>query len=297
MPWNVFLLPLLGGFLFLDWCYYTRLRHQRLEGNRLLIESAFVAALAAFIATIIISAVEHPTTTVSILAHGRLLIGSIVIAGVIASPYFRKFPLSNPPNHGERIIKTAVAGLSIPSVIWIVVWVCKYPEFLKRVAHDWGAIIPFDYSGTASVAMLLGISAAGLINYLSDYDGTAANVAEQSGDYILSLCFKAVQKEKPLTLILSNGRTYTGYVVLSPNLKPESQIALILAAAGHMPKESPLPNWDAFYLPHWDKDPVKAAEFIVTIPTRLIDHAHIATKELDHRKIIASAAAIAPSAG
>lgn len=45
MPWNVFLLPLLSGFVTLDWCLYTRLRAQRIDGNRLLLEGAFAGVL------------------------------------------------------------------------------------------------------------------------------------------------------------------------------------------------------------------------------------------------------------
>lgn len=44
MPWNLLLLPLLGGFVCLDWCFYSRLRAQRIEGNRLLLEGAFAGA-------------------------------------------------------------------------------------------------------------------------------------------------------------------------------------------------------------------------------------------------------------
>jgi len=287
MPWNVFLLPLLGGFLFLDWCYYTRLRHQRLEGNRLLIESAFVAAVAAFFASAIVSALEHPLRTAAAFDHWRFLLpGSLILAAAIGWPYYKKFPFHDPDHRAERLIKAAVTGSCVPAMAWLVLWPCRYPEMIGSISHFWKELMPFDYSGTAAIAMSLGVLGAGLINYLSDYDGTAANVAEQSGDYILSLCFKAVQKEKPLTLILSNGRIYTGFVVLSPNLKPESQIALILVADGYLKKESSQPAWEAFYLSLWENDPTKAAEFIVILPTRLIDHAHIATKELDHSPMV-----------
>jgi len=42
MPWNLLLLPLLGGFLFLRKCHYTRIKFQRFDSNRLLLESAIV---------------------------------------------------------------------------------------------------------------------------------------------------------------------------------------------------------------------------------------------------------------
>lgn len=40
MPWNLLLLPLLGGFLLLRFCYYFRIKAQRLENYRLILESA-----------------------------------------------------------------------------------------------------------------------------------------------------------------------------------------------------------------------------------------------------------------
>jgi hypothetical protein len=50
MPWNVMLFPLLGGFVGLDWCLFTRLRNQRIDGYRLLLEAAFAAAWLTVIA-------------------------------------------------------------------------------------------------------------------------------------------------------------------------------------------------------------------------------------------------------
>lgn len=40
MPWNLLLLPLLGGFLFLRFCYYYNIRLQRYENYRLVFEAA-----------------------------------------------------------------------------------------------------------------------------------------------------------------------------------------------------------------------------------------------------------------
>src|SRR5579863_4141056 len=40
MPWNLLILPLLGGFLFLRWCHFFRIKSQRLENYRLIFESA-----------------------------------------------------------------------------------------------------------------------------------------------------------------------------------------------------------------------------------------------------------------
>jgi uncharacterized membrane protein YdcZ (DUF606 family) len=40
MPWNLLILPLLGGFLFLRLCYYFNIRLQRYENYRLVFEAA-----------------------------------------------------------------------------------------------------------------------------------------------------------------------------------------------------------------------------------------------------------------
>src|SRR5437773_6418193 len=50
MPTNLLLLPLVGGYWFIHTFYFTRYRSQRLDGYRLLVESALAGILLAFIA-------------------------------------------------------------------------------------------------------------------------------------------------------------------------------------------------------------------------------------------------------
>jgi len=45
MPWNLLLLPFLGGFFFCRWCHYFRYAFQRLDGYRLLIYSSIAGFL------------------------------------------------------------------------------------------------------------------------------------------------------------------------------------------------------------------------------------------------------------
>jgi hypothetical protein len=45
VPWNEFLLPILAGYIFLNFCSLTRFRAQRHDGYRLLIESLFYGVL------------------------------------------------------------------------------------------------------------------------------------------------------------------------------------------------------------------------------------------------------------
>lgn len=50
MPTNLLLLPLLGGYWFLHTFHYTRFRSQRLDGYRLLVESALAGVVFAVLA-------------------------------------------------------------------------------------------------------------------------------------------------------------------------------------------------------------------------------------------------------
>jgi hypothetical protein len=54
MPSNLLLLPLLGGYWFLHTLYYTRFRSQRLDGYRLLMESAFAGLLLTLVARVVV---------------------------------------------------------------------------------------------------------------------------------------------------------------------------------------------------------------------------------------------------
>ena len=58
MPTNLLLLPLVGGYWFLHAFYFTRFRSQRLDGYRLLVESAIAGILLTFIARPMVFAVN-----------------------------------------------------------------------------------------------------------------------------------------------------------------------------------------------------------------------------------------------
>lgn len=58
MPYNLLLLPLLGGFLFIHIAHYFRFGAQRLDGYRLLLQSAIAGTCLAGIARIIVELID-----------------------------------------------------------------------------------------------------------------------------------------------------------------------------------------------------------------------------------------------
>jgi hypothetical protein len=58
MPYNLLLLPLLGGFLFVHLTHFFRFAAQRLDGYRLLFQAAIAGTLLAMLARVIIVTIE-----------------------------------------------------------------------------------------------------------------------------------------------------------------------------------------------------------------------------------------------
>lgn len=54
MPWNLLLLPLLGGYVFCRECYYTRFKFKRFESYRLIFESALWGLLFLVVARFLV---------------------------------------------------------------------------------------------------------------------------------------------------------------------------------------------------------------------------------------------------
>lgn len=65
MPYNLLLLPLLGGFLFFHLTHYFRFSAQRLDGYRLLLQAAIAGTCLAVIARVIIELLQMTGTGVA----------------------------------------------------------------------------------------------------------------------------------------------------------------------------------------------------------------------------------------
>ena len=57
MPYNLLLLPLLGGFLFFHLTHFFRFAAQRLDGYRLLFQSAIAGTFLSILARLIVLAI------------------------------------------------------------------------------------------------------------------------------------------------------------------------------------------------------------------------------------------------
>jgi len=100
MPTNLLLLPLLGGYWFLHTLYYTRFRSQRLDGHRLLMESAFAGLLLTLVARVVVVFAQRSQVVQSAwsdIAPGLPFLGTAsasLLLG-IAAPYSQCLPRQN----------------------------------------------------------------------------------------------------------------------------------------------------------------------------------------------------------
>lgn len=238
MPWNSLLvLPLLGGFLFLDWCFFTRFRNQRIEGNRLLLESLFCAVALTLAASVLVS-------------------------------WARSEPI----------------GLTI--AMWWLQHVLPADRDAPKELTSISAAI-------CITAFLLSILLVSIINacllIFRNVSSAAIYAAEAAGDFVMSLVIQANRRRKFITVQLSNGMVYMGYAKTSPNLKPESQFALIVGGIGFLDKDKLL-QWKEFIISSWEKEK-KGGKWrykeesllrsIVIIPTKLVENIHMFNGLLD----------------
>jgi hypothetical protein len=159
----------------------------------------------------------------------------------------------------------------------------------KYVSSIWYELFPasddrFKYSGTAFIALLLGLAAAKTINFVVDLrkglNKVATFAADQAGDYMLRFVFKAIENRKFITVLMSSRAAYLGYVSVSPTLKAEGQLVLTLAAEGFLQKDSLKLNWTTQYV-EWLEDAQKATDYMIAIPTRSIENVHFFQVDVD----------------
>jgi hypothetical protein len=167
MPYNLLLLPLLGGYIFITHWNRTRFNVMRIDGHRLL----FHAATAGFF----------------------FLLSAVVIT---------------------TLCRLWGIGLSLDSY--------------------WHAAVPYDHSGKATIAFLLGALLWKPLNYLTDQDKEIARAIQNQENPLELMLQKAVTGAHLVLLTVKNGKVYVGFVSDSFNpALPNQYLKLLLTTSGY----------------------------------------------------------------
>ena len=167
MPYNLLLLPLLGGYIFITQWNRTRFSVMRIDGHRLLFQAATAGA------TFLLSAVFLSTLC------RRLGIG------------------------------------------W---WLDAY----------WHASVPFDHSGKAAIAFLIGALLWLPLNYFTDRNSGIERAIQSQENPLELMLQKAVTGAHLVLLTVKNGKVYVGFVSdnFNPAL-PNQYVKLLLTTSGY----------------------------------------------------------------
>lgn len=195
MPYNLLLLPLLGGYIFAEFCYRFRYYTRRADKERLLFRSAIFASFFLFVAY-------------------------------------------------------ALRYLVYTYIPWL-------PE-------HWNPVFPFEYSGTALTAFLLGATGWMPANFLFarwfNADHQIQRVIANDGDPFESLLYSAFLAQDTVGITLINEKVYIGFITapLNPAL-PMKSVGILPTQSGYRDETDKRYIFTTYYEPVYEKI-VKAAD-------------------------------------
>lgn len=176
------LLPLIGGYLFLESCNYTRFYFRKHEGYRLLFASAAVGAALLFLARIVLLVSAWVVPWWSTWQHGFKVFAPFAYSGTMTVALILGFLLGLGSSFRRESPSSRVPRTRFTS------------KFHRWRYHHW----PFR---------------------LNKFEALRA-VAERT-DELLLLLLDAPAMERPILLTLKNGKVYAGFVLEIAHLGPE----------------------------------------------------------------------------
>jgi hypothetical protein len=209
MPYNLLLLPLMGGFLFFYATHLLRFYAQRLDGYKLLF---FVAAIGTCLAT-----------------AARFLI--LLLA---------------------RTRPGAVLG------------------------NWWSVFSPFPYSATSALAFVLGPVLAAAVNLFVDRERAKDIEIASHGNPLIQLLHRAEKERLLISITLASRKWYVGWVMESPNLRPdEKYFRLLPFTSGYRDKDTLETYRTVFYEDALTTGATRANDFVLILPLDGVQSANL----------------------
>lgn len=141
----------------------------------------------------------------------------------------------------------------------------------ERIARQWAWFAPFQFSGTASLAMLIGIILPLLLNLIWGADWSKQRAIKKYGNDLLQLLDGAAREEKPVSITLDNRKVYIGYIVDAPNLDSTgAYVAILPMLSGYRDANTMQLEFATDYTRVYSTHNVDPADFFVTVPLAVI---------------------------
>lgn len=168
---------------------------------------------------------------------GLLLIPTLGGYWFLTRLYYTRYGILRDSGY-HVLFKSAIAGCSLFVVSRLAVLFLLNPLF-PYIGKIWKSYVPFDYSGTVTLSVLLGGVLPIVINLFYCREKAAKRTARESGDLIELIIRENIGGEKFVELSLRSGKSYIGLVIESGIARHgESDIALFPMASGYRKEET-----------------------------------------------------------
>ena len=168
---------------------------------------------------------------------GLLLIPTLGGYWFLANLYLTRYSMLRDSGY-HVLFKSAIAGCLLVVVARLIV-VSLLNPYLPYVGEVWKSYVPFDYSGTVALSLLLGPLLPIVINRLYGAEKAAQRTAISNGDLIELLISESIEREEFVEISLRSGKSYIGVALVSGIASHgESDIALIPVASGYRKEDT-----------------------------------------------------------
>ncbi len=116
---------------------------------------------------------------------------------------------------GERLI-FAAASVAVVLLVCARIVTLLLLEHCPHTGTLWRWLAPWDYSGTATGALLLGVFAPQVINRIVGLEEASRRAVQEHGDGLDRLLFEATEREIQLVVTLATGKVYAGWLDWTP---------------------------------------------------------------------------------
>jgi hypothetical protein len=175
------------------------------------------------------------------------------------------------------LIESSIAGAFLFLVGRVIAYcVVSCTPLGPLIARRWNEFAPVSFSGSATLAFLIGLAAPFAVNVFLTEDRSKQHAVERHGNALLLLIDFALRQEQLVSITLDNRKVYVGYIVSAPNLRPDdAYIAVLPMASGYRDTNTMELKFISLYNELYANEEMDARQFRVVIPVGSIKMASL----------------------
>ena len=194
--------------------------------------------------------------------------------------------MAMPKLSGQRlVIWAAIAGIVLIAVSKLIVLILN--KYCPGVGQYWQEIIfPGAFTGTSTIAMLLGLVLPSCLNRFIDLPKTHARSLDRFGNELEKLIHRSMLESLQVQLTLTNGKIYVGYIQTAPeSMSVENSYTRILPTiSGYRDPSTKevvfVTEYASIYESIWSSDENKSTDIDINDFVKVIASSNIFTASI-----------------